>query len=889
MAWIARTLRRLPLTLKLVVLTLAGGLLVWKGLDALQTQEISALLNDEVSQRLGKQAREDRLFFDQHRRGYVQALKLFASQRSLVEHATRQAAAWSGPSADLVHHGEPPPWLPARSLIRAFAPPRFWMLLDARGRPREIYQTSREPLPESLGEYRERLVILSHAPMMMTELDGRAYLLAGAPIRGAAGAPLGFMMLGAPIDDDFLAASQSTIGADHLVVLLSEDGDTVLASSRPEEVPAGSSVPLVRARFFVMGKSFFDYGDSELRVGLASLMPKAQVEALSSRLIWVDKRNRAITAGAIILTFAALMSWVTRRVDRVTSEISAFSRSTLGAGGHVSPPGDSLHRLREEFRSLTRAVTDARAALEREAEEKLRVTCQAADVFREVIEKAPDALVIVRGGNLVFVNPALVRSLAYPSAAELRGRRLVELIDAGGREELARLVRAVERGEPVRPLEARFRRRDGELTTLEVSPGPPVRFDGAPATLLIARDVTERKKMEETLLLADRMASVGILAAGVAHEINNPLTYVITNLELAQAQLRAHGEALEPIADEVGKALEGSERVRVIVRHLKTFSRADEEQLGPVDVGAVLETSIAMASNEIRHRARLSRQLEPIPGVRANEGRLAQVFVNLLVNAAQAIPEDRLEEGEIRVRSRAEGGSVVVEVEDTGTGIAPEHLKRIFDPFFTTKQVGVGTGLGLSISHGIVSGLGGTIEVRSEPGKGTCVRVTLPACAEPVQRVAPRAPPPLAPSARARILVVDDEPDVGAALELALEPEHEVRSVQEARGALAALTAGDRFDLIFCDLMMPGMSGTDLFREISRLFPDQAERMVFITGGAFTPSSREFLSSVANPCLEKPFRIDQLQATIGERLGHFAQRGHPASSVLHEGGGVAAQ
>jgi PAS domain S-box-containing protein len=879
MAWIARTLRRLPLTLKLVVLTLAGGLLVWKALDELQTQEISALLHDEVSQRLGEQAREDRLFFDQHRRGYVQALKLFVSQRSLVEHATREAASWSDPSAGLVRHGEPPAWLPARSLIRAFAPPRFWMLLDAGGRPREIYQMSREPLPGGLGDSMERLVTLSHSPLMMTELDGSAYLLAAAPIRGKSGAPLGFMMVGAPLDDDFLAASQRTIGADHLVVLLSEDGETVLASSRPEEVAAGSSVPLLRARFFVMGKSFFDYGDSELRIWLASLMPKGQVEALSSRLIWVDKRNRAITAAAIILTFAALMSWVTRRVDRVTSEISEFSRSRLGASAHASPPGDSLHRLREEFRSLTRAVIEARAALEHEAEEKLRVTREAADVFRDVIEKAPDALVIVRGERLLFVNPALVKSLAYPSAAALRGRRLVELVDANAREEMAKLVRAAEQGEAARPIEARFRRRDGELATLEVSPGPLVRFDGAPATLLMARDVTERKKIEETLLLADRMASVGVLAAGVAHEINNPLTYVITNLELAHTQLRLQGEALEPIAGEVAKALEGSERVRVIVRHLKTFSRADEEQLGPVDVRDVLETSIAMASNEIRHRARLTRELEPVPGVRANEGRLAQVFVNVLVNAAQALPEDG-EEGEIRVRSRVEAGAVVVEVEDTGAGIPPEHLKRIFDPFFTTKPVGVGTGLGLSISHGIISGLGGTIEVRSEPGKGTSVRIALPACAEAVQRIAPQARP-AAPSARARILVVDDEPDVGAALQLALDPEHEVLSLQEGRAALARLMAGDRFDLILCDLMMPGMSGTDLFREISRLYPDQAERVIFITGGAFTPSSREFLSSVANPCLEKPFRLDQLQAAIDERLGHFAERRHSWPSVGH--------
>jgi PAS domain S-box-containing protein len=873
MSWIARTLRRLPLTLKLVLATVAVGLLVWKGLDELQTREISELLHDDVSRRLSEQAREDRLLFDEHRRGYYQALKLFASQGTLVEHVRRQAGSWSTRPASLVHHREPPAWLPSRSVMRSLAPARFWLLLDVRGRPREIYQHGREPLPENILESGTLLGILSHVGLMMTEVDGGAYLLAAEPVRSPSGSEVGYLMLGAPIDDDFLAASQSTRGPEHLVVLLSEDGNTVLASSRPEEVPAGSSVPVLRARFFLMGRSFFDYGTSELRTWLASLMPKSQVEALSSRLLAAEKRNRAITAATIILAFAALMSWVSRRINRVTSEISEFSRSNLGAGPHASPTGDSLHRLREEFHLLARAAIDARAALEREAEEKLRLTREAALVFREVIEKAPDALVIVRGEHLLFVNPALVSSLACQSADELRGRKLVDLVEPGGREKMAQLVRAAERGEPARPLEARFLRSDGDLATLEVSPGPLVRFDGAPATLLMARDVTERKKMEGRLLLADRMASVGVLAAGVAHEINNPLTYVITNLELALAQLGRDADGRQHIVGKVTKALEGAERVRVIVRHLKTFSRADEESLGPVDVREVLETSISMAGNEIRHRARLERELEPVPAVRANEGRLAQVFLNVLVNAAQAMPEGRLEEGEIRVRSRTDpGGLVVVEVEDTGTGIAPEHLGRIFDPFFTTKPVGIGTGLGLSISHGIVSSLGGTIDVRSEPGKGTCVRIALPACAEAARHVERRAPLP-GPPGRARILVVDDEPDVGEALELALEPEHEVLSVQEGRDALVRLEAGDRFDLIFCDLMMPGMSGMDLFAEISRLAPEQAERMVFITAGAFTAWSRQFLCNVANPCLEKPFRLESLHETVCERLGYFAGRG----------------
>jgi len=244
----------------------------------------------------------------------------------------------------------------------------------------------------------------------------------------------------------------------------------------------------------------------------------------------------------------------------------------------------------------------------------------------------------------------------------------------------------------------------------------------------VARAI-ERRQLQEQLLVADRMVSMGTLAAGVAHEINNPLAFVQLNLEYAVEQLRAL--AARPELHEVTRALddamEGAARVRAIVRDLKVFSRPDATQIGVIDIRRVLDSSIQMAHNEIRHRARLVKSFGETPPVSGNEARLGQVFLNLLINAAHSITEGASDENEIAVSTKTDSsGQLVVTIRDTGAGMSPEVQRRIFDPFFTTKPVGIGTGLGLSVCHGIISALGGKIEVNSEPAKGTEFRVLLP-------------------------------------------------------------------------------------------------------------------------------------------------------------------
>jgi PAS domain S-box-containing protein len=348
--------------------------------------------------------------------------------------------------------------------------------------------------------------------------------------------------------------------------------------------------------------------------------------------------------------------------------------------------------------------------------------------FRTLIEHSPDALFIHREGKVLFANPTAVALLGYACTEELRGRPVAELVLAG--EEPLLLEPS---GEGVLR-EVRFRHREGRTVLGEVAV-VSLRFDGQPAVVGIARDITERRQVQEKLRTTERMASLGTLAAGVAHEINNPLSYLLSNLRFMNDELRELAEAGESLAGARGQevrealreALVGSERVREIVRDLKTFSRQGDEQREPVDLHAVLDSCVNLAWSHIRHRARLVKAYGQVPPVLGNASRLGQVFLNLLVNAAQAIPEGQAPEAqEIHLSTWHEERWVGVAVRDTGVGIPPENRARLFSAFFTTKPEGVGTGLGLSICQGIIVALGGRITVESEPGKGSTFRVLLP-------------------------------------------------------------------------------------------------------------------------------------------------------------------
>jgi two-component system, cell cycle sensor histidine kinase and response regulator CckA len=387
-----------------------------------------------------------------------------------------------------------------------------------------------------------------------------------------------------------------------------------------------------------------------------------------------------------------------------------------------------------------------------------------------------------------------------------------------------------------------------------------------------ARDVTQQKlaeeqlreanaargKLEQQLILAGRMAAVGTLAAGVAHEINNPLAQVSGNLGMLLEDVEAMVEhptleQLQSLKELLLEAEGGAERIRKIVQGLQTFSRADDEKRGIIELQPLLEISISATHNEIRHRGRLVRELGATPRIEGDEGRLAQVFINLLMNAAQALRDSDQATNEIRIVTSTDAtGNAVIEVRDNGVGVPPDISDRIFEPFFTTKP-NLGSGLGLSICRNVVTRLGGQLSLSSEPGKGATFRVVLPPARTRIEQPAalPRARQPRA-GACAAVLVVDDDLAVGLVLQRVLR-DHDVSVVTTAQAALQLLDAGKRFDVILSDLMMPEMSGMDFYDELARRFPAYLERVIFVTGGAFTPVGREFLERVPNSRIQKPF------------------------------------
>jgi PAS domain S-box-containing protein len=407
----------------------------------------------------------------------------------------------------------------------------------------------------------------------------------------------------------------------------------------------------------------------------------------------------------------------------------------------------------------------------------------------------------------------------------------------------------------------------------EVASGPLKDDDGFVIGLVAAfRDVTEKKAMQEQMVLADKMAAIGTLAASIAHEINNPLAYVVGGLDWFAERMgslvaadRASADIPREVLDEMRQ---GVARIATIVGSMKTLSRKDEHPTPvPVDLRRAVALAERIVSNEVRQWARLRVDVPPGLFVLSNETRLMQVFINLIMNAVHAIQAGVPTRNAIRVAvERQDPDSVTVIVRDTGCGMSAETLGRAFTPFFTTKPAGMGTGLGLSVTRTIVEGSGGVIAIESELGSGTTVRLRLPV-ASGLAVAVPAAAPPCResappPSASGSVLIVDDEPLVASALcRLLRSRGYDAESAPDGRSG-AQLALSGRFDAIVCDLMMPGFSGVDLHDELASERPDLLDRLLFLSGGAFSPREQAFVETSKRTVLAKPWTADGILAAV---------------------------
>jgi PAS domain S-box-containing protein len=485
--------------------------------------------------------------------------------------------------------------------------------------------------------------------------------------------------------------------------------------------------------------------------------------------------------------------------------------------------------------------------------------------FRRLIESLPEAVWIVDRQGVVYANPAAVQLFGYERLEDVMGVDPANVVHP----EDAKLVRhrghaLLGHDERLPPHEYRVIRRDGREMVVEVS-SIAVEYENRRAVLSFGRDVTERKQIEGQLLQAERLAALGLLAGGMAHAINNPLTYVLLNLEHLARKLPSLVDDscyLSEALVRLKEAHHGAERVAGVIRQMRTLSRADEQVRAPVDVRRVLDAAVAMVGNEIRHRGRLVTEYGDVPPVYASTAPLEQVFLNLLVHAARSLPEAA--NGEVRILVKSDDAEHIV-VEISHNGPAPEAGKyRLSEPFplHESRESGM---LGLSLCYGILTGLGGDMRVETR-GEKTVFRVTLPAANRIESKTKPppsSEPMPSVPRAsRARVLVIDDDPGVGSALRLMLESEHDVTCCTSGREALQQLLRDSSYDIVFCDLMMPELTGMDLFQALKLNRPGAEQKIVFMTGGAFTQEAERFLAQVKRPHIEKPFNMQALSRLL---------------------------
>lgn len=499
-------------------------------------------------------------------------------------------------------------------------------------------------------------------------------------------------------------------------------------------------------------------------------------------------------------------------------------------------------------------------------------------LYERILEAVPGGVVYVaHNGNLLLANEPAQKFLGL--RLDEKAQRYVSDFDGETYNDDGSICsvedypvsRCLGTGEPQPAQVVGVRQPNGEVrwavfTALPFDPG-----DGSPSGAVVSFvDITERKRAEQHVRLLqaelaqrERLATVGTLAAAVAHEVNNPLAFIFLGLESAHDALQRHvGTVHQEIATPMRQVEEGAIRVRDIVSDLMTFARVRDQATEEIDVVESVRTALRMAAPELRYRATIVEDLVDVPPVLAVAGRLSQVFLNLLLNAGRSF-ETASPENRVKVTVCKDDDRVVVEVSDNGRGVDPDVVPRIFDPFFTTRDDGMG--LGLPISRSLVEEMNGTLTLDSSHSPGALFRLSLPVAeeSEPTVAVSQMA----TPGQRVRLLLVDDEEIILELARRALPPEYDVTVAGSVADAIEQLENGEAFDVIVCDTMMLDGAGVEVYRWVETHAPEKQERFLFITGGTFTDDVSDFLAEREPPILRKPFSRAEFTSEVAALLG----------------------
>jgi two-component system cell cycle sensor histidine kinase/response regulator CckA len=478
-----------------------------------------------------------------------------------------------------------------------------------------------------------------------------------------------------------------------------------------------------------------------------------------------------------------------------------------------------------------------------------------------VLDHVECGIAVCQSDGFVYANGPLLRMLGYASFEALAAQQVSTVTSS-----------ALASGSGA-PRAETWRMADGAELHVEVSVSTMTVGEHG-VRVVVVRDLSASTRAQAQLQQTERLATIGTLAAGVAQQINNPLAYLMANIEFLAEEIPPFLRSLSPVVSDeqaaqlndclgaMADAREGAERVARIVRDLRTLARMEDDRSELIDLSGLLDSACVLVESELKSRARLVKVYDAVLPVEGNASRLSQVFVNLLLNAAQAIAEGNVSGNDVSVHTfMDEDGMIGVDVTDTGVGMSSAVQARCFDPFYTRKPVGQGTGLGLTTCLAIVHHMGGTITVESAEGRGSRFRVKLPPGVRSAQRKTPISTPPVS-AHRQRILIVDDELTLLSSLRRALAREVDVTLASSAKDALAVLDEDQRFDLVLCDIMMPEVNGIELYQRVAQAHPAVAKRFVFMTGGTFSSSVQQFIDTCAQPRLEKPFDVRELRRLL---------------------------
>ncbi len=826
--------QRLSLSLKMVILSLIVGLILWATVDYIQTQRIKKIFQDQLAEMLSKQAKEDRYHFDRYLKTFNQTVKLLVSHEHLTNYIRKQG--WSSGNDQIIYHRQPPLWLGNPNELNALVYFRYAILLDSMSKVREVYHGQYEPPPEPLLRLDTFSLLYSKWQSILTPINGTLYLISTSSLLDSEGNQLAALMLATPIDEGFLINSLDISTDEHIVsIMTSEEEPKVLISSNVREVPPGTSLKALEAEHFLIGQGFYDYGGTKEMFKFASFVSRSRAEELVDSIISKGRQERAIIAPIYILTFTLIVFWITQRIQSLTRKVSAFSEQALGVKSHELSKGDELYVLERQFKSLTENVLEAKKILKREAEEQTRL----------IVNNAFDAIVTMNSSGVITTwNPQAENIFGY-TRDEAIGQVLAEVIiplrfrdahDRGLRDFLTT-------GEGImlnRQVETTALRKGGEEFPIEISISP-AKSEDKYIFIAMMRDITERKRIEEEiqrsyqeLEKAIQRAEAASMAkseflANMSHEIRTPLNAIIGMTELA-FDMAFSSEQREYL----NVVLSNSESLLALINDILDVSKIEAGKMEieeiTFDLKELMESVIDVLSVRARIKGiELLLYIEPgIPSIVIGDStRIRQILVNLIGNAikftdegevAVKVEKDRILTTDNRQQTEKRVGLHFM-VSDTGIGISKEHIERIFDKFSqadtsTTRRYG-GTGLGLTISKSLVEMMGGKIWVESELGKGSTFHFTLDLRYEEERRREKReySYPDFKDIS---VLVVDDSSTNRFILNKTLSAWG--FNVEEAGGGKDAISIlnkdPERFDILMLDHQMPEMDGMEVIRTI---------------------------------------------------------------------------